>query len=207
MRRVSHARYPLDRLFSNSSHIAILHALRDGRQGMSGRAIARHAGINHQSCAVALRTLESLGVLERHGNGRTQLLHLNFDSHLVKDLIVPLLHKETDLFKDALKDMTSHFQREAATITLFGSVARGQDVLGSDMDVLLTALDGGKHKLLEKAADYSVSFTKKFGIRLSPMVLTLAEVRMKARQKDRLLQNILSDGLDLLPKKLQEVLE
>jgi predicted nucleotidyltransferase len=206
MRIVSHAKYPLDRLFSNSSHIAILHALQDGREGMSGRAIARQAGMNHQACAVALKNLESMGVVHRQGNGRTQLLRLNFDNRLVKNLVLPLLRGERDLFKEAMRDIAQHFGHEAEAITLFGSVARGQDVLGSDLDVLLIAKGGAKNKILQNAARYSADFTKTFGIRLSPTVWTLAEARKKVRQKDRLMQNILSDGLDLLPKKLREVL-
>jgi predicted nucleotidyltransferase len=207
MRRVSHAKYPLDRLFSNSSHIAILHALQDVQQGISGRAIARQAGINHQACAVALKNLESLGVLERQGSGRTQLVRLNFDSHLVKDLVLPLLSGEKDLFKEALKNISKHFGRDVLTCTLFGSVARGQDVLGSDMDVLFIVQGTSKNDLLQKAAVYSAHFKKQFGIRLSPLVWTLAEARAKARHQDRLLQSILSDGQDLLTKKLRKALE
>ena len=207
MRTVGHARRPLDRLFSNSSHIAILRALQDSRQGLSGRGISRQAGINHQAGAIALKNLEALGVVERHGGGKTQLVHLNFESRLVKDLVLPLLRSEKTLLKDTLRDIAHHFDHGAMTITLFGSVARGQDVLGSDMDVLFVARGTNKNALLQDAAGYCSGFTKIFGIRLSPIVWTPKEVQEKSREKNRLLQNILSDGVDLLPKKLREILE
>jgi predicted nucleotidyltransferase len=207
MRTIGHARQPLDRLFSNSSHIAILHALQNNRQGLSGRAIARQAGLNHQVGAVALRNLEALGVVERHGGGKTQLIHLNFDSRLVKDLILPLLRGETLLLTDALRDIVRHFSDKAMTITLFGSMARREDVLGSDMDILFVVHGKNKNEILEEAGPYSAGFIKKFGIRLSPIAWTATEVRDRYRAKNRLVLAILSDGHDLLPKKLREVLE
>jgi hypothetical protein len=84
-------------LFARPSQLPILRALQDSQEGMSGRAIAREAGINHQACAQALRHLESLGLVRRLGTGRTQLMRLNFSHHLVKELILPLLQKEREI--------------------------------------------------------------------------------------------------------------
>jgi predicted nucleotidyltransferase len=173
---------------------------------MSGRAIARAAGINHQACAVALRSLESLGLLERQGAGRIQLIRLNFDNYLLKTLVLPLLQKERQLLVNVRRDIVRTFQNQATTITLFGSVARGQDVPGSDVDVLILAEGSDKSRILSKASRYSAEFQERHGLRLSPLVMTPGEARRKAKGSNGLLKNILADGLDLLPRKLHEVL-
>ena len=50
--------------FSRPSPHAVLRALKDSREGMSGRAVAREAGVNHQAGAVAIRSLEAMGLVQ-----------------------------------------------------------------------------------------------------------------------------------------------
>ena len=66
-------RRPLDQVFVAASHVAVCRALQDTAEGMSGRQVARQAGINHQTCAMALSRLEDLGIVRRQGPGQTQL--------------------------------------------------------------------------------------------------------------------------------------
>jgi predicted nucleotidyltransferase len=186
--------------------MAILRVLQDNREGMSGRAIAREAGINHQVCAQALRHLEGLGLLQRQGQGRTQLIRFHFDNYLVKELIFPLLKRERDFQDHMRQDIAKAFRGKALTITVFGSVARGQDVPGSDIDVLIVSEGSNKNQALEKATGYSAEFKRKYGLRLSPIVMTPLEARRRAKSSEPLFKNILTEGIDLLPYKLQEVL-
>ena len=109
MRRISQLRSPLDRVFSRPSHLAVLRALKDSREGMSGRAVAREAGVNHQAGAVAIRSLEAMGLVQRLGSGHTQMIHLNFDHHLVAELILPLLRREGDLLSAIRRDIVRTF--------------------------------------------------------------------------------------------------
>ena len=206
MRMRSQLRYPLDRVFSSGIHSAILRALQDSREGMSGRAIARLAGINHQACAMALKNLDSLGVLQRQGTGKVQLLRLNFENHLIRELILPLLRKERDLLKSVRQEVANAFKKEALAITLFGSVARKQDVPGSDMDILLVVKGTDKAQVVDQVTRTSSGFVRKYGVRLSPIVMTLREAQERSRKVDPLLRNILSEGIDLLPRKLKGVI-
>ena len=154
MRSVSHLRYPLDRIFAASSHIPILRALQNSREGMSGRAIAREARIDHQSCAVAVGNLEALGILQRQGGGRTQLIRLNFENILVKNSLLPLLRQERELLMKAKQEIVETFKDDALAMTLFGSAARGHDAPGSDLDVLLLVGEPGRNKIQSRAMAY-----------------------------------------------------
>ena len=206
MRTRSQLRYPLDRVFSSGIHIAILRALQDSREGMSGRAIARQAGINHQACAMALRNLESLGILRRQGTAKVQLIGLNFENDLIGELILPLLRKERDLLMRVRRDVADIFQKDTLAITLFGSVARKQDLPGSDLDVLLVVKGSEKARVMDQATRASSACAKKYGVRLSPLVWTLREARQKVKMSDPLMRNILSEGIDLSRRKLMQVI-
>lgn len=206
MRQLSQVRYALDALLAAPSHLAILRALQDTREGMSGRAIARQASVNHQACAVALRKLEALGVVKRQGAGRTQLIRLNFANHLVSDLVLPLLRRERELPATIQHDIANHFGRRVVALSVFGSVGRGEDVAGSDLDLLLVIKGPRKENFVDDVTAYSATFTGKYGIRLSPIVLTTAEVRKNAKRGDPLLKNIVADGIDLLPTTVQSLL-
>ena len=173
---------------------------------MSARGVAREAGVNHQACAVALRKLEQLGAVSRMGSGRTQLLRLNVESYLVSGLILPLLLKERQWISTVHKAVVQEFEQPALTITIFGSAARGEDTPGSDLDVLVVVRNAkDKHAVLGAAALGNSDFMKRFGMRCSPVVFTLAEVKSRIRKKDRLMENILKEGLDLLPMRLRMV--
>lgn len=86
--------YPLDRVFYAPSHVALLRALKDSKEGMSGRALARAAGVNHQACCEALERLAQTGVVLRQEGGHTRLVRLDFNHPLVKEALLPLFRAE-----------------------------------------------------------------------------------------------------------------
>jgi len=124
---------------------------------------------------------------------------------LIRELILPLLRKERDLLKSVRQEVANTFKKEALAITLFGSVARKQDVPGSDMDILIVVKGTDKVQMIDQVTRTSSGFVKKYGVRLSPIVMTLREAQ-RTRKADPLLRNILSEGIDLLPRKLKEVI-
>ena len=173
---------------------------------MSARGVAREAGLNHQTCAVALRKLEQLGAVSRMGSGKTQLLRLNVENYLVSDLILPLLRKERQWIPTVHKAVVQFYESSALTITIFGSSARGEDTPGSDLDVLIVVRNANeKRAVLRAAASGNFDFMQRYGVRCSPVVLTLADIKRRMRAKDRLMENILKEGLDLLPMRLRMV--
>lgn len=198
--------YPLSWIFSAPSNVALLRALKDSGDGMSGRAAARAAGINHQACRQALDRLETVGIVRRRGSGHTQLVRLNFEHILVKDALLPLFRAEK-AFQSLLREsIRQNLGKEARTATIFGSAARKEDLPGSDLDLLLVADGRNKERLTGKALALGNSFIARYGVRLSPITMTAAEAKMKYRAGDPLLRNILSHGVDLLGEKLKDVI-
>lgn len=203
----SFLRYPLNWVFSAPSNIAVIRALKDSREGMSGRAAARSAGFTHQACRRALGELEAAGIIIRQGSGHTQLIRLNFNNFLVKDALLPLFRAEKSFLLSARAGIEKEFRRYARTATLFGSSARKEDEPGSDVDLLLVTDAQDKERLAERARDFGRKFIAEYGVRFSPMALTIREARARYRKSDPLLNNILTHGIDLLKERLEDILK
>jgi predicted nucleotidyltransferase len=189
-------RHPLDRVFSAPSHIAILRALLDSSEGMSGRQVARLAQVNHQACATALRRLEETGVVERQGSGQTQLFRLNREQAVVRDLILPLLTRERAVFQGLLRRLGRLVAGRCARAMVFGSVARGEEGSESDLDLLLIAEGArGRPRAREAAREARTRMWKEWGVRVNGIVLTSRQVELRRRRGDPLVAAILREGI------------
>jgi predicted nucleotidyltransferase len=183
----------------------VLRALQDSKEGMSGRAVARAANINHQACANAIRNLEMLGILHRQGAGQSQLVKLNRDNTVVQELLIPLLKKERELIyhmRDAIRDAV---KKDALSATIFGSFARQENRPGSDLDVLIVTEKNSAKARLE-SQDLPAQFKQKFGVRLAPIILSRQEIKRRFKKGDPLVKNILREGQDLLSRRFKEAL-
>src|SRR3989304_4786503 len=84
----------LDEIFSRWSNVAVLRALNKYVIGISGREVARVAGITVKNCFTALNDLEDIGIVTRVRGGRDHLFTLNREHFLVRQGIIPLLEIE-----------------------------------------------------------------------------------------------------------------
>lgn len=206
-KRINFIEHPLDWILSHASSVEVLRALKDSKEGMSGRAVAREAGINHQTCALAIIRLEALGTLHRRGSGKTQLISLNTDNFLVRDLLLPLFRGELELAARIREEIRDGIAGHALCATLFGSAARREAEPGSDVDILLLTLPKGKAGLTAGADKFSRAFTLHYGLRLSPLIMTVQEAEARVERGDQLLKNILREGIDFGPAKLRDILK
>jgi len=90
-----HLARPLDAVLSAPSRLSVLRALFRAKAPLSGRAVARLAGINHQGAAVALAGLAKLGLVERRPAGRSDQWRLDRRRWLMSELLLPLLERES----------------------------------------------------------------------------------------------------------------
>lgn len=196
--RESAFRHPLDRAFSAPSHVAILRALLDSAEGMSGRQVARLAQVNHQTCATAVARLEEIGVVRRQGSGQSQLFRLNWRIALVRDLLVPLLRGERDTFRALLSPLGGLVFGRCRRAMVFGSAARGEEGSGSDLDLLLV-VDGavGSRAARAAAEEARRAIWDEWGVRVSAIVLTTREVDRRRRGGDPLMAAVLREGIEI----------
>jgi predicted nucleotidyltransferase len=165
---------------------------------MSGRQVARQAGINHQTCAVALGRLEELGVVRRQGSGQSQLFQLSRDNLLVRDLLIPLLRKEREIFPRVVRRVGELAAGRCVRALVFGSVARGEERRESDLDLLLIA-DGARRQVSTRqtANELRAVMAKEWGLRVNAIVLTQRAVEVRRQRGDPLIANILREGIEI----------
>ena len=191
-------RRPLDQVFVAASHVAVCRALQDTAEGMSGRQVARQAGINHQTCAMALRRLEDLGIVRRQGSGQTQLFQLNRENLLVRDLLLPLLQKERKIFPRVLLRVGALLAGRCRRALIFGSVARGEERPDSDLDLLLIAGGPRERAATRRGGDeVHAALLREWGLRVNPIVLTLRAVEVRRQHQDPLVTIILREGIEI----------
>lgn len=196
--RKSAFRRPLDRVFPAPSHVAILRALLDSAEGMSGRQVARLAEVNHQACAAALARLEDIGIVRRQGSGQSQLFRLNRHNGLVRDLLVPLFRGERDLFRALLSRLRHLVSGRCRRAMVFGSVARGAEETASDLDLLLVVDGAAMSRMARGAAEEArKAVWEEWGVRVNTIVLTVREVERRRQRGDPLVAAIFREGVEI----------
>jgi hypothetical protein len=166
-----HLARPLDAVFSSGSRLAVLRQLRGLSEGKRGRLIARHAGLNHQTAALALADLARQGIVERRSWGAREVLwRLNRSRWEVTELIEPLLEKEAQL-PFAVADMIRELVRASGAkgSLLHGDAARGKLAPGKPLKL---GLVGGGRKGAEGLRALAAELKARYGLELEGKVIT-----------------------------------
>jgi predicted nucleotidyltransferase len=133
----SHLRYPLTRLFGSPGNVRVLRVLADGLAS-SASQIASAAGLTPQGARLVLDVLAAQGIVAVKGSARTQLFELAA-VHPFRQPILALFQAERAAWEDLVARLRERFTKRAGVQAawLYGSVARGEDTLASDVDVAL----------------------------------------------------------------------
>ncbi len=136
---------PLDDLLSSRSKLRLLRRLADGHDDLSGRELARRAGVTWRAAELALRELVQLGVVRRT-DARAQARYTLVAEHtLVREAVAPLFAAErawTAAVRRGVGDVLrarGQGKRDITWAGLYGSVARGDDRPESDLDLAVVA--------------------------------------------------------------------
>lgn len=196
----------LDEALAAWSHVAILRSLQDAAQGMSGREIARQAGLSHQTCDRALARLEKLHILQRQRSGRSHFFTLNRGHQLVNDALLPLLAAEREFFPAFCSSIRKRTGKSVLSIILFGSVARKQEEPESDIDLcFVVSRANDKAKVQTVVHELEPSMLQRFGAKIAPIFFTLAEFRQKARLHAPPVAAIVKEGVVISGLGLREL--
>lgn len=124
-----------------SAHGDVLAVLARSGQPLTGRGVAALTGGQRSVKGVnlALRRLVAAGIVLVEDHPPAKLYRLN-RRHLAADAIVALADLRPRLI-EAMRAALARWDRPAAGAWLFGSAARGDGGVGSDIDVLLVRTD------------------------------------------------------------------
>lgn len=200
------ARRPLNAIFGAPSHIAILRALSTTTAGLSGRAVARAAGIAQQAAMDGLARLEAAGVVKRTAVGQTYSFRLNGRHRLVKEVVVPALEGEARFREGVREAIRRRVPRQVATVAVYGSVARREDTCESDLDLLVVVRNRRDTQAVQSwLGEIFAGLGDEFGVRLSPVVVGAAELARGCRTGESFYRNVMKDAEVLHGTSLGEV--
>lgn len=199
-------------LLYRESHIRVLRFLWRSRLEWSGREVARKTSLSAPSCHEALKNLHARGFVLFRRVSNVHLYKINEENYLVQRVFGPLFKAEESIPNEVLNLIKRTLTRGSArsrilSLVLFGSRARGQVNLHSDLDLLIIVPDKKGMKAIEPAIDrLRTALARKFNIPLSPYIQTLTEIKSKHAGKLPLRQNILKEGKLLYGKTLKELM-
>lgn len=135
----SHLRYPLTSILGSAGSVRVLRALVADRPPRSAPQLAGAAGLTPQGVRLVLDTLARQQLVIVHGSGRTQLYALN-PSHPFSGALVALFQEEQrrwDALLESIREVLAKRGSAVSAAWLYGSVARGEDSLASDLDIAI----------------------------------------------------------------------
>ncbi len=194
-----------DEVFRTWSNIAVMRALLDTTNGFSGNEVARVAGMHPRSAFKALTLLESLGIVNRKIGGRDHIFSLNRENFLFQEAIHKVFKVESNFRNAVIDNLNSILKGKVYGAVIFGSVARKEETLSSDLDLCCVVNQKSDKSIVEAALDAkSIMLNNRFGIKLAPVYFTKSEFINKKRT--RLISDIANEGILITGKNLRGLL-
>jgi len=193
---------PIEAMFPGVGS-AVLRVLAQTSESLTVRQVAERAGATHPQVGRHARRLEALGVVDRRIVGRSHLLTLS-DSAAAQ--AVRRLAHLRDAVTEELRSSAAEIVPPPVSLILFGSFARGEAQVGSDVDVLVVcppgdADDPGWNTSLGRWVDHAAVTA---GNPVTEIVVEQGELQQ--RLSAALLDNIVRDGVVLVGRPLDEIL-
>jgi DNA-binding transcriptional ArsR family regulator len=185
-----HLARPLDVVFGNASRLAALRAVFTAPEGLSGRQVARRAGINHQAAAQALKALEKAGVVVRREHSRSTQWKLDRRRFLIDEMLLSLLEGETRHAEEIVGSIRSCLDRKCDAVVIVGDAAAGRLTVGEPLELVVLCETGRRRALSEALRVLARDLDERFGLAVDVSILTKREAPSRLD---------LLDGWQLLP--------
>jgi predicted nucleotidyltransferase len=154
-------------------------------ESLHGREIARRTGLPAGTLTRELKRLASVGLLTLERRGNQTLYQANRASPIFSEL-AGILRKTSGLV-DVVAEALVSFSDEIDVAFIFGSVARGVETAGSDIDTLIIgSVDFGS------VVDALYAVQQKLAREINPKVFTVREWRKKLKDKDPFVMDVLA---------------
>lgn len=197
----------LDDVFATWSNIAVLRVLNKVKIGLSGREIAKQSNMSAPSSLEALSSLENLNIVTRQRGGREHFFFLNREHYIVKKIIIPILSSEKKFVAAIYSDIKKGLSKHSSSLIVFGSTARIEEKIESDLDLCIIFESARERNIIEKAiSEVNFSLFKKYGVSLSPFFISETEFKKRARNKKPPVSDIIREGIVISGKTIRKLL-
>jgi predicted nucleotidyltransferase len=177
-------------IISKPSLSILLFLGRRYHEGFYVRELSRALDMGVGTASESLRELSEAGLVNREEKGRIVVYQAEMKSLLLRELKVCFTLLELNTLVFQMRDFASR-------IILFGSCARGEDTVESDVDLFIET------SRKREVSDFIASFQRDFDREISPIILSPREF-MSLKQKDRALYERIMNGKILLEEFSEE---
>ena len=175
--------WPLNEILGSRTKIKVLRVLAGSELDLTGRQVARKAGLNAMTCQNTLNRLRDSGILEVRQAGRAYLYQLKERDHLVSNMILPLFRKERAFLKDQLGAFSSRLRGVAASAYLIESSSSDEPGRG----ICIIVSGETNREFARKKAEEEIEL---LGIALGVTIVAIAELKKLYLEDDPLYQAI-----------------
>ena len=202
---------PSPSILHEDAQTRVLRFLWRSRAEWSGREIARKVGLSAPACHETLKKLDVRGLVELRRVSNLHLYKINSENYFVQNIFALQFKAETAMPKQIAvavkRSLVASPKSDIVSIALFGSMARGTERLGSDLDLLIVVPAKESVKALEPRVErLRALLFKRFNMPLSPYIQTLSELRGKHHRKLPLIREILKEGRTIFGQDIKELL-
>jgi len=177
---------PLDDILSSRIKVRVLRLFSRTRGSYSGREVARLIGNSHNPTIQALKELVAQGLLSRRSIGASDEYTLNEDHLLVSAILLDVFDVERNALLEIVRIFEEKTGRDFEKAIIFGSVARGEERLDSDVDILIIIKDGADRVDAEdKVSEATNLAMAASGNPVSPVLISRSEYEKKKKAKNK----------------------
>ena len=194
----------LNHLFTAPSIVSVLRELDIRNAGITGREIARLCNITHRTSLKALGNLEALNLVTRRIAGKSYYFTINRDQYIYKEIISLIFEKEREYKKRIFSELKALKYENLVSIIIFGSVARKEETIKSDLDVCFVYFKT-KNDIEEKINILRDGLYDKYGILLAPLYITERNFKLRAKKIQPPVNNIISEGIVIWGKSINRI--
>lgn len=186
----------------------VLAVLAGTTRPLSGREVARLAGLSQNGAWRVLRRLVEHGVVSQQeaGSGAALLYSLNHD-HLAAEPVIALLRLREMLF-DRIKGQIEAWPLAPVHASIFGSAARGDGDTASDIDVFVVRpqqIDDGDDAWRSQLDDLSERIRAWSGNHAGVAEIGEPELRRLRRDRPRVVGALREDAIVLAGLSIEEL--
>lgn len=197
---------PLDDIWNSEVKTRLLRVLYRTGGSYTGRRLAGLVGYSHTHTTATLADLEAQGLVKMRRAGNSYMFSVNINNEIVSGVLVPAFEFESELTNNLADRFYDGLGKTLVSVTMFGSVARGEETVESDVDLLLVVKDGiDREKTESKVSEISHEAYLAFGCSVVPIVVTQVEYERKLKRKQGFWREIPKEGQPI-PRKRERAM-
>ena len=190
------ATHSVEDILGNRSRVRVLRVLNGVDVPLNAAQIARRTKLSKPAVSTALDDLSEMGLVGFSPVGRATAHWIIRENIYVQEIVKPLFEFESEVPDRLESDLKKVFGKDAVSVILFGSYARGDQRRDSDIDVIVVGADEtAKERLKETDFQHSRELATRYGAPISVIAYSLMEAAGLRARSAALYEELRRDGL------------